>query len=135
LIEQAHCAGALAFFVQGCGGDINPVRYKGGQSRPRRGAARAIPGRPRGETKGHLAPAGGGLPAEDRHDRSRAEPARGLPEGHEHQLQDISSAAGPAAPGPRVPVGLRPGVSCDCMVAPEWQKIFETNAVEMLRGL
>jgi hypothetical protein len=24
---------------------------------------------------------------------------------------------------------------CDCMVAPEWQKIFETNAVEMLRGL
>jgi hypothetical protein len=24
---------------------------------------------------------------------------------------------------------------CDCMVAPEWQKIFETNALEMLRGL
>jgi hypothetical protein len=24
---------------------------------------------------------------------------------------------------------------CDCMVAPEWQKIFETSAVEMLRGL
>lgn len=24
---------------------------------------------------------------------------------------------------------------CDCIVAPEWQKIFETNALEMLRGL
>src|SRR5262249_60041482 len=28
LIEQALGDGALAFFVQGCGGDINPVRYK-----------------------------------------------------------------------------------------------------------
>jgi len=24
---------------------------------------------------------------------------------------------------------------CDCIVAPEWQKIFESNALEMLRGL
>ena len=28
LIEKALGDGALAFFVQGCGGDINPVRYK-----------------------------------------------------------------------------------------------------------
>ncbi len=28
LIEEALGHGALAFFVQGCGGDINPVRYK-----------------------------------------------------------------------------------------------------------
>lgn len=28
LIEEALGPGALAFFVQGCGGDINPVRYK-----------------------------------------------------------------------------------------------------------
>jgi len=27
MIEEAH-GGAMAFFVQGCGGDINPVRYK-----------------------------------------------------------------------------------------------------------
>ena len=28
VIEDALGGGALAFFVQGCGGDINPVRYK-----------------------------------------------------------------------------------------------------------
>ena len=28
LIEESLGGGALAFFVQGCGGDINPVRYK-----------------------------------------------------------------------------------------------------------
>jgi hypothetical protein len=28
VIEDALGSGALAFFVQGCGGDINPVRYK-----------------------------------------------------------------------------------------------------------
>ena len=28
VIEQALGGGAMAFFVQGCGGDINPVRYK-----------------------------------------------------------------------------------------------------------
>lgn len=28
VIEESLGAGALAFFVQGCGGDINPVRYK-----------------------------------------------------------------------------------------------------------
>jgi hypothetical protein len=28
VIEEALGGGALAFFVQGCGGDINPVRYK-----------------------------------------------------------------------------------------------------------
>jgi len=28
VIEQTLGAGAVAFFVQGCGGDINPVRYK-----------------------------------------------------------------------------------------------------------
>lgn len=28
LIEEALGPGAMAFFVQGCGGDINPVRYK-----------------------------------------------------------------------------------------------------------
>ena len=28
VIEEAYGNGAMAFFVQGCGGDINPVRYK-----------------------------------------------------------------------------------------------------------
>lgn len=28
VIEEALGAGAMAFFVQGCGGDINPIRYK-----------------------------------------------------------------------------------------------------------
>jgi hypothetical protein len=28
VIEEALGSGAMAFFVQGCGGDINPVRYK-----------------------------------------------------------------------------------------------------------
>ncbi|WP_294380615.1 hypothetical protein [Prosthecobacter sp.] len=28
VIEQALGGGAMAFFIQGCGGDINPVRYK-----------------------------------------------------------------------------------------------------------
>jgi hypothetical protein len=28
LIEEALGEGAMAFFVQGCGGDVNPVRYK-----------------------------------------------------------------------------------------------------------
>jgi hypothetical protein len=34
LIEEALGDGALAFFVQGCGGDINPVRYKDVQHPP-----------------------------------------------------------------------------------------------------
>jgi hypothetical protein len=34
LIENALGHGAMAFFVQGCGGDINPVRYKEVKSAP-----------------------------------------------------------------------------------------------------
>lgn len=34
VIEESLGDGALAFFVQGCGGDINPVRYKGVQHPP-----------------------------------------------------------------------------------------------------
>jgi uncharacterized small protein (DUF1192 family) len=34
VIEESLGGGALAFFVQGCGGDINPVRYKNVQHPP-----------------------------------------------------------------------------------------------------
>jgi hypothetical protein len=39
---------------------------------------------------------------------------------------------------PTVPQRTNSGFAqedCDCMVAPEWQRTFETNALEMLRGL
>ena len=39
VIEEALGDGAVAFFVQGCGGDINPVRYKEVQRPPERRAA------------------------------------------------------------------------------------------------
>jgi hypothetical protein len=39
---------------------------------------------------------------------------------------------------PTVQQRTNPGYAqedCDCMVAPEWQRVFETNALEILRGL
>ena len=46
LIEGSLGDGAMAFFVQGCGGDINPVRYKEVNRAPRRGTAGELAGAP-----------------------------------------------------------------------------------------